>query len=163
MRIRYLLPVLLLMVIFGVVATPSSLNPLSENNDGWYDMHTGQVHCADKLVCLHEVVHKYDWENGNGQISVTKAFHKAVTEYHKEVYETPVDERTWFETYVYNFPGVGNEFAQDGWGGHHELYAEIFRVSVEYRMNIPDEFEQFYDKEAIYKLWEQYPNFWSMW
>ena len=160
---KIIIPTLLLVIISGLIATPSSLNQLSENHDGWYDMHTGKVHCSEKWVCLHESVHEYDWENGSRQISATKAFHKAVTEYHNKIYETPVDERTWFETYVYNFPGVGNEFAQDGWGGHHELYAEIFRVSVEYRMNIPDEFEQFYDKEAIYKLWEQYPNFWSMW
>ena len=151
-----------LLIISGLIATPSSLNPMSEKYDGWYDMHTGQVHCFEKWVCLHEVVHEYDWENGGGQISITKEFHKAVTEYHINVYETLVEERTFIESYIYNFPGVGNEFTEDGWGGHHELYAEIFRMAEEHEgLEMPNEFEAFYNREVIYKLWEQYPNFHS--
>ena len=55
------LVLILLLIASGLVATPSSMNPMSETSDGWYDPVTRQVHCFESWVCLHESVHKYDY------------------------------------------------------------------------------------------------------
>jgi Mlc titration factor MtfA (ptsG expression regulator) len=132
---------------------------MSKNYDGWYLQETGQIKCWDKNTCLHEVVHKYDWENGGEQISETKEFKIAITEYISNIDEE--QGLSYLEYYVCNFPGVTAEYRIDGWGGLAELYAEIFTVSEMYNFDIPEEFVKFYDADYIYKLWEQYPNIWS--
>jgi len=146
--------ILLFMIIFII----------SENRRGYYDVNTGQVYCYDKWECLHESLHEYDWEIENGKmrdvrISATNEYHQVIAEYYKKVGEIKEENRTYMESFIYTFPGVLYPLTDEGWGGLHELYAEIFRHTEEYGSDIPNEFIQFYDKEAIYKLWKQYPNF----
>jgi hypothetical protein len=156
MRTKLLLAGLLLTMTFGMIATPSSRDPMSEDHNGWYNIETGKIHCFDEWTCLHEVTHKYDWENGAGQISETKEFKIAITEYIANIdKEQPLSMLEW---YVCNFPGVTAEYQKDGWGGTAELYAEILTVSEMNGEEIPEEFVKFYDTEHIYKLWKQYPN-----
>ena len=154
----------LFIIISGLIATSSSMNPMSEYYRGWYDFKSGQVHCFDKLVCLHELVHEYDWESGEKQISETPKFKTAVANYYKSIMDK--EEKTWLEEYIYTFPGVGGEYLDygvGGWGGFGELYAEIFSASFLRGLDIPKEFEQFYDKKIILERWEKYPNFKSRW
>ena len=159
---RLSLLVILFMIISGMIATSSSMNPMSETVFGWYDPVTGQVHCWEKWTCLHESVHEYDWENESGyQISTTKRFHKAVTEYREKVYGIPEEDRTFFESYIYDFPEMGNTIKEDGWGEHVELFAMLFEITELHGLEMPAEFIQFYDNGVIYKLWKPYPNFWS--
>ena len=154
---RLIALLLLLFIVFGFIATPSSMNPMSTWAIGWYDPDTKQVHCFDKWECLHEVVHKYDWEYIDGRISSTKRFQDAIEIYISEVAEK--DTTIYIERFIYNFPGVGgNELAGYDWGGYQELFAEIFTVTQMKGLEIPAEFIQFYDNGVIYKLWKQYPN-----
>jgi len=148
-------------IVSGLIATPSSTHPYFEKYPGWYDPNTGKIHCWDKRTCLHEVVHKVDWESKERQISTTKEYHKALGNYFIKLSEK--EELTDIELYYYNFPGVGAEYTEDGWGGIHELYAEMFVVSEMFsNVDIPEEFRRFYNYAAIYNLWEQYPNIKSM-
>ena len=98
--------ILLFIILSGLITIPSNLNPLSENHGAWYDMHTGEIHCYDKWSCLHESVHKYDWENGSGQISATKGFHKAVTEFDIKVSEIPLENRTFIESFIFSIATI---------------------------------------------------------
>jgi len=132
---------------------------MGEYYRGWYDFNTGQVHCLDKQVCLHELVHKFDWESKDYQISESQEFKSAVAYY----YTGLLDKKnlTWFENYVLTFPGVGGEYLDygvGGWGGFNELYAEIFAVTTYYNIEMPKEFEPFYDRDIIIDMWNKYPN-----
>ena len=157
---KILLLGILFVILSGLIATPSSINPMSETYDAWYEPDTGRIHCSDKWLCLHESVHKYDWEYKDKQISTTKEFRKAVSEYLSN--NTEHFDEGGIPTFIYYFPGVGNDYTENGWGGFHELFAELFRYTEENdSVELPEEFEQFYDREYIYNIWERYPNFWS--
>ena len=155
---RLYLVFILLLIVSGLIATPSSMNPLSERAIGWYEPSTRVVYCFEKWECLHECVHKYDYDGTlYPTISTTERFHKAVDDYIKEVGKK--ENTVYLERFIYNFPGVsGNELAGYDWGGYHELFAEIFTVTEMKGLEIPEEFIQFYDNGIIYKLWGQYPN-----
>lgn len=158
MKTKLLLTALLLIVISGRIATPSSMNPMSEWAIGWYDPNTDNVHCFEKWECLHEVVHKFDY-NGTlfPTISSSKRFREAVKLYREGIGEDTV----YLDRFIYNFPGVYNDFAGDGWGGYQELFAEIYTVTEMKGISIPKEFVQFYDRGVINKMWKQYPNIMS--
>ena len=158
---------LLLFIPLGTVGAPNSIDPIPSQIISRYDIDTGSVHCVDKWGCLHESVHEYDWELSDGMmreinISATEEFRKLVADYHIKVWSKSPDEITEVEFYITNFPGVGADYSGDNWGGFHELYAEMFVRLIYSEDKLPEEFKQFYDSDAIYKIWEQYPNIRSM-
>ena len=153
---RALISGLLFCIIVG-----SKINLSSPTKyDGQYYPEAGRIQCSDKWICLHEVVHKVDSESKEKQISFSGEFTGTVSIYLDELRDK--HEMSPFEEYIYTFPGVGADYTEDGWGGVQELYAEIFTLSERHDYgSMPKIFERFYDRELIYKLWNQYPNWYS--
>jgi hypothetical protein len=148
--LSYGFPLLLLLLILAVLASPS----LNREREG-YNLLTGRIDCS--AFCLHETAHKMDRESG--WLSRSPEFMEAVQVYIQSAWAIPELRDPWTERIVF-FPGIGAPlrperdllsywFWRGGWGGYTELYAELLQWSGGEREAMPEIFRPFYDWEKI--------------
>ena len=137
----------------------SAPTTLPEGVAAAYFPDTGVILCFDEWLCLHEIAHKVDREEG-GQFSTSKEWADVVDYYREEIFVSTGDQDR-IEDRIFDFPGIGdNELYEmsDGvfWGGYFEIYASILEHSKGVPDNMPEIFRECYDWNRIKELKELY-------
>jgi len=124
--------------------------------EGYYFPDSGRIECCFPRDCLHEVTHKFDYEENN-KFSTTEEWAEIV-EYYKDniMSEIPYDELTMTQLIIYHMPNIKGNECEGCWGGYADLYAEILAETHGEERYMLEYFKPYYNWDRLMELFEPY-------